>query len=271
MEARSEQQGTSAGLSQLDETVQPQNTDFKVQVFQLYLISRRRLQLHLKSLTMVRTKFNNVCMLLLSELVIGIQAAPTMCDVGVQCDLIHPIPPMTWTPVKGKITSVVDDGDPFELTKEKESETEVTESTMYWDTTTSEDEDQVSVEKQLTFLVFESALMLLFASYLRCGSTLVSNTWYVVGSFLRIKQECSQCNNKYVWESQPYIQNIPAGNILTSAAILYSGSLPAKGLRIFKTLNCATISRKTFYRHQKEISLPSHSCYLGEGPVASAQ
>jgi len=204
-------------------------------------------------------------MLLLSELVIGIQAAPTMCDVWVQCDLIYPIPPMASTPVKGKITSVVDDG---ELTEEEESETEVTESTMYWETTTSEDEEQVSVEKQLTFLVFESALMLLFASCLHCGSALASNTRHVVGSFLHIKQECSQCNNKDVWESQPYIQNIPAGNILTFAVILYSGSLPAKALRIFKTLNCATISGKTFFRHQKKyLHPPSHSCHLGEGPV----
>jgi len=51
-------------------------------------------------------------MLLLSELVIGIQATPTMRDVAVQFDLIHPIPPMTLTPVKVKITSVVSDGDP---------------------------------------------------------------------------------------------------------------------------------------------------------------
>jgi len=170
-------------------------------------------------------------MLLLSELVTGIQAAPTMCDVGVQFDFIHPIPPMTSTPVKGKITSVVNNGDPFELTEEEESETEVTESTMYWETTTSEDEDQVSVEKQLTFLVFESALMLLFASCLCCVSALVSKTQHVVGSFLHVKQECSQCNNKYVWESQPYIQNIPAG---TSAAIPYSGFLPAKALNVLQ-------------------------------------
>jgi len=33
MEAHSEQQDTSIGSSQLDETVQPQNTDFGVQVF----------------------------------------------------------------------------------------------------------------------------------------------------------------------------------------------------------------------------------------------
>jgi len=162
-----------------------------------------------------------------------------------------PFPPITSTPKKGEIAPVVEDADPFELTKEEESETEVTESTMHWETTTSEGEEQIPVKKQLTFLVFESALMMLFATCACCGSAFVSIKQHMILSFLSIKQECSQCNNKYVWESQPYIQNIPAENFLTSTAILYSGSLPAKALRIFKTLNCATISRKTFFSHQK--------------------
>ena len=50
------------------------------------------------------------------------------------------------------------------------------------------------------------------------------------------------------------LEIIPSGNILTSAAILYTGSLPSKALHIFQTLNCASISQSTFFRHQ--------SCYL---------
>ena len=38
---------------------------------------------------------------------------------------------------------------------------------------------------------------------------------------------------------------------MTSAAILYSGSLPTKALQIFTILNCANISVRTFFRHQK--------------------
>jgi len=98
---------------------------------------------------------------------------------------------------------------------------------------------------------------MLFATCVCCGSAFVSIKPHMIGSFLSIKQECSQCNNKFVWESQPYIQNIPAGNLLTSATILYSGSLPSKALRIFKTLNCATKSRKTFFRHQKKYLHPA--------------
>ena len=180
------------------------------------------------------------------SMIIGIQTdlKVSVCDAAAQCDLL--CPPMTSTPKKGEIAPAIEVVDPFVLTEEEESETDITESTIYRETTTSEDEEQIPVEKQLTFLVFESALMLLFATCVACGSTFVSIKRHVIGSFPSIKQVCSQCNNTFVWESQPYISNIPAGNLLTSAAILYTGSLPAKALRIFKTLNCATISRMTF-------------------------
>jgi len=48
--------------------------------------------------------------------------------------------------------------------------------------------------------------------------------------------------------------NIPAGNLLMSTA---TGSLPAKALRVFKTLNCATISKKTYFKPQKKYLHPA--------------
>ena len=50
---------------------------------------------------------------------------------------------------------------------------------------------------------------------------------------------------------------IPAGNIYTSAAILFAGAFPAKVLRIFQILKCAMITAKTFFRHQSEILQPA--------------
>ena len=47
------------------------------------------------------------------------------------------------------------------------------------------------------------------------------------------------------------------GNLLISAAILYSGSLPAKALRVFDILKCSTISRKTFFRQQSRYLQPA--------------
>ena len=163
-----------------------------------------------------------------------------MCDAAVQCDYCNLLEPqMTSTPKK-QTAQATEDATPFEITEE--SEADVTESIIYQETTTSEEDEQIPLEKQMTFLVFESALMLLFSTCVACGSAFVSIKHHIMGSFLSVKQVCSQCNNSFTWESQLFISNIPAGNLLTSAAILYTGSLPAKALRIFRSLICATIS-----------------------------
>ena len=109
---------------------------------------------------------------------------------------------------------------------------------------------------QTLYLVFESALLLLFSSCFYC-SCYTSVKKVVLGSFLRIIQTCSHCSRRRTWESQPYIGKIPAGNILTSAAILYSGALPSKVLQMFRILNLATISRQTFFRHQSQYLQPA--------------
>lgn len=114
-----------------------------------------------------------------------------------------------------------------------------------------------SPEKQTTYLVFESALLLLFQVCTFCGYARTSIKKYVSGSFLQIIQSCSRCGKVYVWESQPYIGNLPAGNLLTSAAILFAGAFPTKSLRIFSTLNCATISLATFFRYQSAYLFPA--------------
>ena len=113
---------------------------------------------------------------------------------------------------------------------------------------------------QALYLVFESALLLLFSSCLHCSShTRVKKV--VIGSFLWIIQTCSRCRKIRVWESQPYIGKIPAGNILTSAAILYSGALPSKALKMFRILNLSTITRKTF-SPSEPVSTASSYFYL---------
>lgn len=58
--------------------------------------------------------------------------------------------------------------------------------------------------------------------------------------------------HKRSWESQPIINNTPAGNILLSGAILFSGALPTLTIRVLGNMNCATIVPRTFYNHQKK-------------------
>ena len=57
--------------------------------------------------------------------------------------------------------------------------------------------------------------------------------------------------------SQPSIRDIPAGNILLSAAILFSGATPGKVLRLLNHMQVACISDRTFYRHQARFLEPA--------------
>jgi len=57
--------------------------------------------------------------------------------------------------------------------------------------------------------------------------------------------------------SQPSIRDIPAGNILLSAAILFSGATPGKVLRMLNHMQVACISDRTFYRHQSRFLEPA--------------
>ena len=118
-----------------------------------------------------------------------------------------------------------------------------------------------SLKGQTLYLVFESALLSLFSLCIYCGS-LTSISKVVIGSFLKITQTCSRCSRRRVWESQPHIGKIPAGNILTSASILYAGALPAQILKMFRFMNLVTITRKTFFRHQNKFLQPAvHSVW----------
>ena len=97
---------------------------------------------------------------------------------------------------------------------------------------------------------------MLFSTCKLCSSAAVNIEKSISGSLLRIKQFCRSCKRTWCWDSQPFFGSIPAGNILMSAAILYSGSLPTKALRVFQILKCPSISIKTYFRHQSKILQP---------------
>lgn len=105
--------------------------------------------------------------------------------------------------------------------------------------------------------MFESALLALFKTCHKCGSTATIAKKTVMGTFIRLKQNCSQCGVVDEWDSQPFIKNIPAGNILLSGSILFSGSLPTQALRMLNFLGCASISLRSFFSHQKSYLQPT--------------
>ena len=118
------------------------------------------------------------------------------------------------------------------------------------------DEPNTRIPQQ-TYIVFESALLTLFAMCIYCGYGCTKVIKVVIGTFLRISQICNRCERSRIWESQPFIGATPAGNLLMSSAILYTGSLPSKALKIFEVLKCASITRSTFFRHQTKYLQPA--------------
>ena len=119
------------------------------------------------------------------------------------------------------------------------------------DTETSLPHDEVK------YLVFLSHLLSLFTECRSCHQYCNGEVAKEMGTFISIKQECHRCGHKWKWNSQPFIKDIPAGNILLSAAILFSGSTPTKSLHFLKCLNMACIKERTFYYYQIKYLEPS--------------
>ncbi len=82
------------------------------------------------------------------------------------------------------------------------------------------------------------------------------HTHTLFGTLVTIKQECLVCLSRSEWNSQPNLKQGPARNILLSASISFSGSLPTKVLRLLNIFGCATISRNTYYRYQEHLLQP---------------
>ena len=106
------------------------------------------------------------------------QATPTFSHIGIQCELLLP-PPITSTPTKASvgtpILSDISDVDDDIIDDEGGTVADTTQSTLYKETTSgSEPESDLSVEKQQTYLVFESALLLLFSICFMCRSIYIS-------------------------------------------------------------------------------------------------
>ena len=115
-----------------------------------------------------------------------------------------------------------------------------------------------AMDQTRKYLVFEDALLSLFRQCRNCQSNKTKLTKVIKGTFLEIKQMCNLCQHVFQWSSQPYIASIPAGNLLLSASILFSGAIPSQALRILNFLGCVSITQRTFFRHQT--SYPTSYC-----------
>ena len=105
--------------------------------------------------------------------------------------------------------------------------------------------------------MFRSHLLSLFTSCRSCYQLCTGEVAQQMGTFISIRQTCSHCGHVWSWNSLPFIKNIPAGNILLSAAIMFSGSTPTKVLHFLTCPRVACITDRTFHLHQTEYLEPS--------------
>ena len=89
------------------------------------------------------------------------------------------------------------------------------------------------------------------------SSLVTGSLKHVIGTFLQIKQTRDLCNFVYNWNSQPFVNSIPSGNLLLSASILTSGCLPEQALRRLESMNCKSITRRTLTNHQQWLLHPA--------------
>lgn len=105
--------------------------------------------------------------------------------------------------------------------------------------------------------MFEDNLLSLFCKCRECGEETPDVTKQTVGTCLHIIQKCSHCLRVKEWYSQPFVKsNMPGGNILLSAAILFSGALPRQILHVLNAFGCVSFEEHTFFDHQRQFLHP---------------
>ena len=99
----------------------------------------------------------------------------------------------------------------------------------------------VPPQSESKFIVFLSCLLQLFQFCPLCTEPTTADVSSVCGTLIHVTQTCLTCSYARVWRSQPYIKKIPAGNLLLSAVILYSGSMISQTLRMLKIMKIDTV------------------------------
>ena len=112
----------------------------------------------------------------------------------------------------------------------------------------------VSTVDEIKYIVFKSSLLELFK---QCHNECIGKIAYQKGTFIAVNQLCSHCGHKRTWTSQPHIKDTPAGNILLSAAILFSGATSGKIFHLLHHMHVASVSDRTFYYQQSNYLQPA--------------
>ncbi|XP_069824398.1 uncharacterized protein [Dendropsophus ebraccatus] len=137
----------------------------------------------------------------------------------------------------------------------------------------SPEENPIEEEK---YIVFESCLkklimMIPCRAQIKCMSPLTQYRKETVGSYLSIEVRCSSGHTSLLWESQPRHGYEPLGNVLLSAAVLFSGSSFVKSQQMFKLLNLKSMDKTTYSKHQSMYLFPTINHHWKEEQKAVMQ
>ncbi|KAG0410667.1 hypothetical protein HPB47_012223 [Ixodes persulcatus] len=92
-----------------------------------------------------------------------------------------------------------------------------------------------------------------------CQTTIETN-----GTLITVYSICP-VEHVRTWKSQPIVNGRPAGNILLTSHLVFSGVKIAPTLRMLRHMNVQVISDSSFYEHRKAFALPAvHKVWLQE-------
>ncbi|KAK7484628.1 hypothetical protein BaRGS_00024154 [Batillaria attramentaria] len=153
-------------------------------------------------------------------------------------------------------------GDPNQQTQENQSPQQQDDTLdEEWKPTWSKIRSSRQQEKPdftgKTALVFISQLLQLFTVCLRCKEETKGDIVEQQGTCLIVHQRCIHCGFFREWYSQPFIRKTAKGNLLVSAAVLFSGAIFAKCERLFALMKMVFFSRGNFFYHQRKYLVPA--------------
>eukprot|EP00079_Xenopus_tropicalis_P030340 XP_012826273.1 PREDICTED: RNA pseudouridylate synthase domain-containing protein 1 isoform X1 [Xenopus tropicalis] len=116
------------------------------------------------------------------------------------------------------------------------------------------------------FIVFESCLDVLLLKLscgfdVNCSAHIVALEKHIEGSWLSVIGRCSKGHCFHLWDSQPVAGDIALGNLLTSAAVLFSGSNFYKVEDMSQLMGLQLISYDMHYNYQRMFLFPTIDKY----------
>ncbi|KAK3083763.1 hypothetical protein FSP39_002787 [Pinctada imbricata] len=182
---------------------------------------------------------------------------------------------MTSTPIKKAVDTARDDGPSFDAsffsTDSNDDSNDVTfdENVFMKNTYMSDDEEEIeemdgdlhsSIVNENKLIVFESNLMeiinALTCSECNCPVDPSDTDKEYIGTMIKITAYCTGGHLVRKWTSQPLTGKMPAGNLLVSAATLFSGQTFTHISQFSQFMNLKFIGKTTYQTIQREVLMP---------------